>query len=249
MTDEPEQAKPTSREEEMVGDAIPEVFDPKEPAARLVVSMAMARNDIDRAFHDLLRSDDEDRQDFTYRVRLLTGHLVEALDALAFYREAFPQVRKLIGRVSSDGKKDLKIAAGTKQKAGKGALDDVRDNTFHYPSPDPRHKAMTSDEKLGQVLALMTDRGVSVHMDGDTRALTMSFADEAALELSMGRPSTTMDEARRRSEVARDGALAFHRWVNALIEAYMKATGADFGEPILSEKKKRAGRAYGSSSP
>jgi hypothetical protein len=94
MTDQ-EQPEPDGpdevEDEEMVGDPIPDVFDPTDPAARFVVSMSMARNDIERAFHDLMRSGDEDRQDFTYRVRLLTGHLVEALDALAFYREAFPQ--------------------------------------------------------------------------------------------------------------------------------------------------------------
>lgn len=47
-----------------IGDPIPNVFRPDDPAARFVVSMSMARNDIDRAFHDLIRSEKEDRQDF-----------------------------------------------------------------------------------------------------------------------------------------------------------------------------------------
>jgi len=67
--------------DEPFGDPIPEVFPPDDPAARFVVAMSMANNDIDRALADLIRSVDEDRPDFTYRVRLLTGHLVEAIDA------------------------------------------------------------------------------------------------------------------------------------------------------------------------
>jgi hypothetical protein len=90
------------------------------------------------------------------------------------------------------------------------------------------------------VLALMTDRGVSFHFDGDTRALTMSFADEAALDLAMGRPASSVAQALRRSEVARDGALAFHRWVDALIEAYVAMNELEIGEPVVTEKAKPA---------
>jgi hypothetical protein len=215
------------------------VFPPDRPDARFVVAMSMARNDIDRAYRDLLASTDEDRQDFTYRVmvRLATGHIVEAIDALGFYRQSSDEVRKLLGRVSKEGQKDLKIVSGTLQKAGKDALQDVRVNTFHYPSPDP-HYSPTSDEKLGEVLAAMTDVGVSFHFDGDTRATTMSFADEASLQLAMGRPTVDAAEAVRRSEIARDGALAFHRWVDALIVAYIEANELTVGDAIVTAKKK-----------
>lgn len=73
----------------MIGDPIPEVFSPEDPLARFVVAMSMANNDINRAFRDLLRSADEDTPDFAYRVRVLIGYLVEAIDALQFlYRES-----------------------------------------------------------------------------------------------------------------------------------------------------------------
>jgi hypothetical protein len=220
----------------MIGDPVPEVFDPNDPAARFVVAMSMARNDVERAFHDLVRSEDENRQDFTYRVRLVTGHLVEAIDSLGFYRGTFAEVRKLLARVSAEGQKDLKVISGTLQKAGERALQDVRDNTFHYPSPNNAYSP-TSDEKLRDVLALMNDRGVSFHFDGDSLETTMSFADDASLELAMGRPTTSASEALRRSEIARDGALAFHRWVNALIEAYVKANDLAIGDPIVTPKR------------
>ena len=54
-----------SEQDPSVGDPIPEVFPPEDPTARFVVSMASAYNDAGRALLDMLRSHDEDGQDFT----------------------------------------------------------------------------------------------------------------------------------------------------------------------------------------
>jgi hypothetical protein len=70
-------------------------------------------------------------------VRLVTGHLVEAIDALGYYHQTFPDVRSLLARTDAETKKHLKIVSGTVQKAGPDALDTIRDHTFHYPSPNP----------------------------------------------------------------------------------------------------------------
>jgi hypothetical protein len=237
MTDQ-EQPEPDGDEPEMIGDPIPDVFPPDLPDARFVVAMGMARNDIERALRDLKRAVDHDAPDFTYRVRLVTGHLVEAIDSLKLYRDKFEPVRKLLARVSPEGQKQLSTVSGTLQRAGKGALEEVRINTFHYPSPDPNH-GRSSDEKLRDVLALMTDRGVSFHVDGDTFATTMSFADDAALDLAMGRTANlSAEEALRRSEIARDGAFAFHSWFDRLIEAYIKSRKLNIGDPVWSDKPK-----------
>ena len=71
----------------------------------------------------------------------------------------------------------------------------------------------------------------------------MSFADEASLQLAMGRPTVDAAEAVRRSEIARDGALAFHRWVDALIVAYIGASELSVGDAIVTAKKKPQGPA------
>ncbi len=39
--------------------------------------MGIAKNDIERALHDLLEAGKNESPDFAYRVRLATGHLVE----------------------------------------------------------------------------------------------------------------------------------------------------------------------------
>lgn len=82
----------------------------------------------------------------------------------------------------------------------------------------------------------MTDRGVSFHFDGDTLATTMSFADEAALDLAMGRPESTVEDVRRGALIARDGALAFHKWVDGLLRAYIEANDLVIGDPVVTPK-------------
>jgi hypothetical protein len=47
--------------------------------------MSMARNDIERALRDVAAAAENDSPDFSYRLRLTVGHLVESLDALSAY--------------------------------------------------------------------------------------------------------------------------------------------------------------------
>jgi hypothetical protein len=131
------------------GDPVKDVFPPDKSAARFVVTMSMARNDIERALYDLIRSDREHGQDFTYRVRLVTGHLVEAIESINQYRQEFEAVRKLLGRVPTGDQKKLSRVVGAIQQAGKGTLEQIRHHTFHYPAPDPAYKSSgTSDAAL-----------------------------------------------------------------------------------------------------
>lgn len=133
--------------EQSYGDPIPEVFPPDDPAARFVVAMGMAKNDIERALRDVLAAGKEDRPDFAYRVRISTGHLVEALESLAVYSQEFREVRALTKRVPAEGQKKLATARGTLQAVGVDALRHARDNTFHYPSPKSNYSP-SSDERL-----------------------------------------------------------------------------------------------------
>ena len=172
-------------------------------------------------------------------MRVVIGYLVEAIDALNFYSAKFPEVLTLLRCLPVDAQKQLKTVRGTLQKAGSKALEAARDNTFHYPSPNPAYNP-TSDAKLRNALPELGHIGVHSHYDGDTKAVTFKFADEAAFNLAMGEPKTSNEEAIRRSEIARDGGLAFVLWATALVRTYMNRTDAHFGEPIVSEKTKPA---------
>jgi hypothetical protein len=103
---------------------------------------------------DVLSAGQNDSPDFGYRVRLSVGHLVEALDALADYRQ-HDAIRRLIARVPSDQRADLRTATSCLQRAGRNVLQDVRHHTFHYPSPASNYSP-TSDAKLADALGHLT---------------------------------------------------------------------------------------------
>jgi hypothetical protein len=204
------------------------VFPADKADARFVVSISMAKNDIERALRDVVRAGDHDDPDFSYRVRVVMGHLVEALDALNFYSQSDEEVRKLMARVPPGAQQHLKTVRSTLQRAGPKVLDHVRDNTFHYPSPDPKYEP-TSDEQLANVLASISSKRAEVFADFEKREVTLTFADEVALALALGKHSTNEDDLRRQLEIARDGALAFRAWAEALGVAYFDANELHFG--------------------
>jgi hypothetical protein len=100
------------------GDAIPDVFPPDDVTARFVISMAMARNDIERALRDAESAIENNRPDFSYRARLAIGHLVEGLDALDAYSQR-EEVRALMRRVPAEAADHLKTARGSLQRPGR----------------------------------------------------------------------------------------------------------------------------------
>ena len=215
------------------GDSITRTFGANDAVARFVVSMSMAKNDLERALRDVMCAGEKDAPDLFYRVRLVMGHLVEALDSLNAYSSEFKDVRRLLLRVSKEGQGSLKIARGTMQKVGAEALQHARDNTFHYPSPRTNYSP-TSDEHLRHVLAGMGARRAEVHVDFDTKHVTLTFADEVALAMSMGKHAPQPDDLARQVGLTRDGALAFVEWSACLLVAYVEASGAEFGKPEMS---------------
>lgn len=208
------------------GSSVPDVFDPQSIVARFVVSMSMAKNDIESALRDAVRANKSGEPDFRYRVRAMTGHLIEALDALDAYQQD-PAVRALIAKVRQDAQTELTKTKRLRQQIGKAALKSVRDNTFHYPSPKPNYSP-TSDEQLAQVLAGMTDVEVQLHLDRDTDEIRMLYADEVALALAIGMHHP---DPKEQLENTRDAAIAFVNWVIALTRAYFDDTRMELAEP------------------
>jgi hypothetical protein len=226
---------PTDPAKPSVRDPITEIFPPDDPAARFTVAMAMAMNDVERSVRDSVRAVDEDRPDFTYRLRLTAGHFAEALVALDAYSAGSAEARKLMGRVPPEGQAQLKVVRGTTKAVGAEVLQAVRDNTFHYPSPRTNY-APTSDEKLRFVLAAMGHDEADIHLDGDTKAMTMTFADGVALNMAMGMPDADDVEVHKHFERIRDGAIAFCVWTKALVHTYVTTNGFEFGEPSVTPK-------------
>jgi hypothetical protein len=228
-----------SETEEGPGGSIVELFPAEDVRARFVVSMSMARNDLDTTLRDGIRAADQDAQDFAYRVRLATSHLVEAVDSLNAYA-ADPGVRKLMGRVSTDQSKRLTKARSVVQQVGAKALDTVRNNTFHYPSPKTNYNP-TSDEELRDVLNQMSHVRALMHLDhrGEHPIITLSFANEVALALAIAQHSGDEAAARKQYETTSEGAVAFIQWAEALLVTYFEVTGATIGQPEIVDDIRR----------
>ncbi len=222
--------------DDCTGDPIPDVFDPDRIDARFVVAMSMARNDIDIVLRDGIAAAQDDRPDFAYRVRLVTSHLVEALDSLNAYSQD-DDVKNLMARVPADAQKQLSKARSVLQQVGSKVLDQVRHNTFHVPSPKTNYSP-SSDEQLRDVLAGMSDRPCEVHLDhrGEHPVITLTFAGDVALALALAKHSADESVARAQLEITSEGAVAFKHWVDALAVTYLDSTGGRFGAPRLIEE-------------
>ena len=224
-----------------IGDPIPEVFDADRIDARFVVTMSMARNDMDVALRDGISAAHHDRPDFAYRVRLVTSHLVEALNSLNEYSQE-DDVKTLMSRVPADARTQLGKARSVLQKVGPKVLDQVRNHTFHFPSPRTNHNP-SSDEQLRIVLAGMSDRPCEMHLDwrGEHPVVTLGFAGDVALALALAKHSADETVAREQFEITSGGAVAFKHWADALVVTYLDATGGYVGKPrVIDERSARA---------
>ncbi len=219
------------------GDPIPEVFNPDRIDARFVVAMAIARNDIEFALRDGIEAAHDDRPDFAYRVRLVTSHMVEALDSLNAYSQE-GDVKRLMAHVPADAQKELRKVRNVLQRVGPRVLAHVRNNTFHVPSPRTNYTP-SSDEQLREVLASMGDRACEIHLDhrGEHPVITLMFAGEVALALAIAKHSADDEVARQQFEITTDGAVAFKHWADALVMTYLAATGGYVGTPRVIENR------------
>jgi hypothetical protein len=223
-------------DDQSTADPIADVFPADRIEARFVVAMAMARNDIELALRDGISAAQGNRQDFMYRVRLATAHLIEALDSLVAYTQESTDISKLMRRVAPAQQKELRKARGVVQKIGNTALGQIRNNTFHFPSPRTNYSP-SSDDQLRDVLASMSDRACTLHLDhrGEDPVITLTFAGDVALALALAKHSADEETARQQFELTSAGAVSFTKWVDGLLFAYLQATGGYFGKPELIE--------------
>jgi hypothetical protein len=83
------------------------IFPPDDRVALFVVSLCMASNDVEDALTEIEAFPRENvegdepflRRRFSYRVRLLGGHLYEGTVALKAWRRSEPGIRELLGKL------------------------------------------------------------------------------------------------------------------------------------------------------
>jgi hypothetical protein len=204
-----------------------EVFPHDDRLSRFIVAMSMARNDVGHALVHIRRTREADDAEFTYWIRIVTGHFFEAEYALKAWRREAKEVRDFIRRCPRDGKEELAKASKAIQQLGSGVLEHSRNRTFHYPYPTSRYPTeLELETTLREVRA---DEATVVYQPADPARFRLHFADDVALALALGK----FDRKRLHEQgaIAAEGAIGFYNFVTRAWELYCEERGLQLGLP------------------
>jgi hypothetical protein len=198
--------------------SIEEVFPSKDPVARFVVVVSMARNDVRHALFKAGSANAASEPDFAYWVRLSTAHFFEAIAAVRSWRQ-LPEVKAFLSRVPAAARDDLKTATRSLEQIGHAVVAHSRNRTFHYPYPSGRYPA---DSELEAALEYIGTAEAQWIVESEGR-FRLKFADEVALALALGKHE--LPQIERQLELARDGSTAFVNFATRAMEKYLQERG------------------------
>jgi hypothetical protein len=199
-------------------------FSPERRLDLFVLSMSMARNDLRYGIRLVGKANNDDAPEFGYLLRVMLGHLYDAMYALKVWRQESEDVRALLRRLPEPGREALKTAMGTEQRIGNRALEHNRVSTFHYPCPDRAYGAASSEAALAEAVRDVADMPASITARADGKDFRLVFADDVAMELAMQRfdRSAHVERFREQHEAAASGATSFVNFVDSLLALYMR---------------------------
>lgn len=210
--------------------SIRDVVPAPDPVARFVLSVSMARNDIEHCTRSAVKANEADRPEFSWWVRVANGFTFEGITAVRAWRSESEEVRKFINMLPHAAQKQLAKAVSVEQNIGGGAFEHIRQRTFHYPHPDPAYNP-DADQELKQLLEAMGDREARLDVDWTVKPPTIrvSFADEVALRLALNKHDAS--DPKPQLDRALEAAIAFVNFGQAALEAYFGARDISLGEP------------------
>lgn len=202
---------------------VSELFPADDPVARMVLSCAMARNDINHALTRAKEAKASKAPELGYLVRLAISHQVEANDVVASYRQHSRRVQRFLKRLPKEAKAAKKASdRAVKDRRAKS----TRNRTFHYPRPDKRH-AIDFDTDLREHLQDHAKEPATVTVNSgipNDWGIHLTFADEIALHLGMlGTGASTVDP--EQIEQALAGAYGMRNYLNFIVVQYMERAG------------------------
>jgi hypothetical protein len=217
-----------------MADRLIEAFPPDDRVALFMVSMCMASNDVEAALREVeeIRDGmDEDpaldaRRRWGYRIRMLNGHLWEAIVALKAWRQSEPHVAKLLRDLGAEPQRSLKMVMGLADEIGTGALRGMRNHSFHYPHPDTDWSPDPIDD-LAACIRAEPDRGIEIDGSDDGLA-TFLFADEVAFRLALSGHEPDLDLSVAQGRAIRDAAEAFVEVIGAAFSLYSRRRDVEF---------------------
>ena len=197
------------------------VFPAGDALAPFVVAVAIAGNDIEHALRQAVRANEDDRPEFTYWVRVANGFTFEGVRALQAWRRD-SEVKRFLDRLPVKGRKQLKKVSGVEQKMGPGALEEMRNQTFHYPRPEPNYNPDSAD-RLREILKAEAEAEVEMDQLADG-SIRFTFADSMALGLAIGKHYPP-DDPRfiPQANEAMEGSIAFANLAKDIVFAYFRA--------------------------
>lgn len=212
------------------------VFPPDDPAALFVVAVCAAANDVRDAMIEAGRANPADHEDpdvthrrrFTQRLRIAQGHLYEAIVTLKAWRQSSPEVQALLHKLPEEAKHRLANVSGLEQRIGTEALAAVRQNSFHYPHPDPK-RSPDSAADLADAIRKNPDVEAGIDVGEDTRG-RYRFADQLMLSMAMGGHDPTRHS--QQMAMIRDAGIDFANLVDEIFVTYChdRGIGIDYGD-------------------
>ncbi len=203
------------------GDPLGEVFPTDDKLAPFIVAMSMARNDIEHALYATETAAKNDAPALTYFVRLATGHLFEAIQALDCWCQD-SDIAGFLRRLPEPGAGALRAVNRTRQQIGHEALDHARN---HYACPDSSYD---SSETLREVMDALSEKPVNLEIDRNERRVRLVFADEVAIALALWKHNHTHPDAfGGQLRHTRTAAAAFTILIDVSVVAYFRAIGVD----------------------
>ncbi len=218
----------------MIPRTVSAVFPSKDPVALFLTSICIASNDVEDTYAGATaanppNSDDPDighRRRFSYRVRMMNGHLYEGIVALKAWRQSEAGVRKLLDDLSAEAKEALKLVCGLEQRIGAEALGAIRQNSFHYPHPDSK-RSPDSTVELAEAIRVNPDLEAGIDIGDDARG-TFRFADQLALSVAFGGHDQDEDRATEQMAKCREAARAFVFLTKEIYLLYCRQRGIGF---------------------
>jgi hypothetical protein len=208
---------------------VPESFPPDDRLGQFVLAMAMAANDVEYTMRQAAAANppgaDDDfrrRERFTFKIRVANGFLFEAIDALRAWQQE-PDVAALLRGLPDEAQAHLRKVRGLEQQIGPKTLEHVRQNTFHFPHPDPS-KTPDSTVDLAEVAAELTNLVADIDVAPEVQH-TFRFGDQVALAMAMRQHDADPES---QVEKIRDGAVAFTHLVKHAYLAYCERRGFGF---------------------
>lgn len=213
-----------------------DVFPPDDRLTLFVIAMCAASNDVrdgDRAIR-LAHPDNHEDEDqyhrnrYTSIIRRTLGYLYEGITALKAWRTHDAEAQRLLGKLSPEGVKNLKVVSGLEQSIGSKALRGTRNSSFHYPRPNSGFEPDPVGE-LAEAIRANPKTPAGFDQDEGGPGRLYRFADQLMLSMAFGEYDPDEEKAAKQVKRIEVASEAFVELTDEIFDLYCTERGLHFG--------------------